>query len=131
MCDSLMEGDSFQHVFSGDPPVVHVVSQIFWVSLEQFSEVSVHHSLEERWHVHQAKIHDLRDESSILCFEHRFVLVLLCNSDIIISPLYVELREEGFISQILKRFPDIRERVVIPDCLFVDLSVVHDNTLFF
>ena len=86
-----MEGDSFQCAFSGDPPVVHIIAQILWVSLKELVEISVHHLLEEGQRVHQAKIHDLWDESPVFCLERHFILIFLCNSDVVVPPSDVKL----------------------------------------
>ena len=129
MRNSSVKGGSFRRALGGNPPVVHVISQVLEVSLKELAEVSVHHSLEEGWRVHQAKIHDLRDESPVFCFKHHLVLVFFCNSDVVVSPSYVELREESLISQVLERFPNIWERVVVPDRPLVDFSIVHNDAL--
>ena len=98
--------------------------------MEELAEVSVHHPLEEGRCIHQAKIHDLRDESLILCFKCCLVLVFLCDLDVVVSPSYVEFREEGLIPQVFKRFSNIREWVVVLDCPLVDFSIVHNDALF-
>ena len=85
-----MEGNPFWCVLRGDPPVIHIIAQILWILLKELPEVSVHHPLEEGRHVHQAKIHDLRDKSPVFCLERRLVLIFFCNSDVVVSPAYVK-----------------------------------------
>ena len=47
MRDFSVQGCSLRSVVYGYLPIVHVVSKIFQVSLEQFSEVAMHHPLKE------------------------------------------------------------------------------------
>ena len=67
----------------------------------------MHHPLKERGCVLETKVHDLWDEGSVLCFKSRFVLVLLCDSDVVVSPTDIELGEERLVSQILQSLSDI------------------------
>ena len=52
MHDFSMEDSSFWCAICGDLSVIHIVSQVLWVPLKEFTEVIVHHLLKERQHVH-------------------------------------------------------------------------------
>ena len=67
----------------------------------------VHHPLKERRCIFETEVHDLWDERSVLCFKSRFVLVLLCDSDVVIPPANIKLGEERLVSQILQSLSDV------------------------
>ena len=67
---------------------------------------------------------------SILGFKRCFILVFLRNPDAALSPPDVKLREKCFIPQVFEGLSKIGERVIVPDCPLVNLTVVHDDMLF-
>jgi hypothetical protein len=54
----------------------------------------MHSSLEERWGIGEAKVHDARDIGALWGFERSFVLVFFRDTDIVVTPADVKLREE-------------------------------------
>ena len=91
----------------------------------------MHHSLKERRRVFKAEVHYLRNEHPMLHLKRRFVLVFLCDSNIIISPADIKLGEERLVPQILQGLLDIWQGVVVTYRPFVYFAVVHDDVFFF
>ena len=78
-------------VGGGNPPVIHVIAQLLRVLLEKVGEVVMHSSLEEWWGICKPKIHDARNIGAKGGFESSLMLIFFCNSDIVISPMYIKL----------------------------------------
>ncbi len=117
-------------VAGGDEDVVHVDEQFGRVAHFHFSEHAVHGALEGRGGVGQSKEHYSRFEQPFGCFESGFPFVSLLNSDVIVSPLYVELGEEGSSLELLQDRFYQGEGVVVVDRLLVQLLVVLDRSEF-
>src|ERR1700677_2078563 len=75
------------HVDSNDRSSDGVLCDDIFVNL-------IHHRLEGRWRVTEAKEHDCGLEESILCFECRLMFVSFFDSDVVISPTHIEFGED-------------------------------------
>jgi len=69
-------------------------------------------------------------EQPLGCFEGGFPFVSFFNSDVVVSPVYVEFGEEGSSLKLFQDRLDQGERVVVADCLFVQFPVVLDGSEF-
>ncbi len=72
----------------------------------------------------------MRFEQSFGCFEGGFPFVPFLDSDVIVSPPYVELGEEGSSLELLQDRFYQGEGVIVVDCLLVQFSVVLDGPEF-
>ena len=63
-------------------------------SIDKVSEDVVHYRLERRGRVCQSKEHDCWFEQSLVHSESHFPFISLFDSDVVVSPLYVQLRED-------------------------------------
>ena len=84
-----------------------------------FSKHSVHRSLEGGGGVGQPKEHDSWFEQSCWGFESGLPFVAFLDSDVVVSPPYVELGEERLTLELLQDCFNQGERVIVTDCLFV------------
>ena len=62
--------------------------------VDEVSEDVVHYQLERRWRICQSKEHDCWLEQSSVHSEGHFPFVSLFDSYVVVSPLYVKLRED-------------------------------------
>ena len=60
----------------------------------------MHYPLEEGWRIRQAKVHNLRNIGAEVGFEGCLVFVLFLQTDIIVSPSYIEFRKEALSPEI-------------------------------
>jgi hypothetical protein len=82
-------------VCGGHPPVIHVLIDIARIFIQNGSKVSMHGPLKESRGVAQSKVHHSGMVRSKAGFYRSFVLILWCDSDIIVAPLDVHFGEEG------------------------------------
>ena len=75
-----------------DDDVVDVDGEL--PGVDEVSEDVVHYQLERRGRICQSKKHDCWFEQSSVRLECRFPFVSLFDSDVIVSPSYVKLRED-------------------------------------
>jgi hypothetical protein len=94
MGDLGVEMSSFLVTSCCNPPVIHVITNVFWVLLEEGLEVLVHGLLEEGWRIGEPKVHNAWDVHSKLHFDCGLVLILFSYSDIVVPHAYVKLQEE-------------------------------------
>ena len=91
----------------------------------------MHHSLKEWRRIFKAKVHYLWNERSMFSFECCLILVFLCNSNIVVSSVNIELGEKCLVPQIFQGFSNIRQGVVVAYRPLIDFAVVHDDAFFF
>jgi hypothetical protein len=89
------------------------------------------YSLEMRWRICEPKVHYSGDVGPKGGFECGFVLIFLCNADVFVSPSDVELREQLLAYEQLQDGADVHHCIIVPDSVFVDLSVVLRLTFSF
>jgi hypothetical protein len=80
-------------VFCVDGHIVHVHSKVSARDLR--SEQGVHHGLEGRWRIGEAKEHHSGFEQSFISGKSHLPLVPLLYFDCIVAPLDIDLGEEG------------------------------------
>jgi len=80
--------------------------------------------------VGQSEEHDPWFEQSCRGFEGGFPFVAFFDSDIVVSPPYIELGEERSTLELFQDCFDQGERVVIADRLFIQLPVILDGSQF-
>ena len=51
----------------------------------------MHGSLEERWGIGEAEVHDAWDVGALWGFERSFVLVFFCDADVVVAPADIKL----------------------------------------
>ena len=93
MHDLLVQFDALFSIRGSNPPIIHIISEVVWVLLQQGVEVTMHGALEERGCVCQSEIHDLRNVGSFRGLEGHLVLILLLDANVVVTPSNVELRE--------------------------------------
>src|SRR5712675_1706828 len=90
----------------------------------------VHHHLKGGWGVGQSKEHDRWFEQPFVSDEGCFPLVSLSDTNIIVSPSYVELSKQGSSAGLIYELGNQREWVRISNGPLVQTSVVLDGSEF-
>jgi hypothetical protein len=75
-----------------DKDIIHIDSDVSLV--DQFSENEIHHRLEGGGCVCETEEHDHGFEEASIGFKGRFPLIIVTNTNVVISPANVQLREE-------------------------------------
>ena len=121
------EADFVVQVFEGvsaDGKIVHVDNKPPFSDI--VCEVEIHKCLEHRRRSTKSKKHHHWFKQSQGSDEGGFPLVALLNSNIVISPLYIELSEMGKLSEVGDEVGDKREGIHIFDGMFIEISVILD-----
>src|ERR1700677_2121549 len=84
----------------------------------------VHHRLECGGRVAKAKKHDGGLEKPITCFEGRLVFVTLFDTDVIITPTYVQFGEYGRAPKVGEEVRNEGEGILVANSMLVKTSVV-------
>ena len=79
----------------------------------------MHGALEEWGCICQSEVHDSRNIDSFRGLKGRLVLVFLLDADIVVSPSDIEFREQAFAMQSLQGRLDVRQRIVVSDCVLI------------
>jgi len=84
----------------------------------------VHHCLKGCRRIGEAEVHDCWFKQPVFCFESCFVFVAFSNSDVVISPSYVQFGVDVRIAQILYEVRDKGEWILVMHSEGIDLSIV-------
>src|SRR6266702_3666439 len=90
----------------------------------------VHHRLESRWGVGETEIHHGRFKKPVSGFEGCLVFVPFADTDVIVSPSYIEFCVDVCVAQIAYKIGDEGKGVLIADCYCIDLSIVLNRSEF-
>jgi len=88
-----VQGSAFYVICCCNPLVIHILAHILSVSLQEWSKVTLHGSLEEGWHVAHSEVHYFQNIGSMACLNGRLVLIFFCKLDIVISVSNVKFGE--------------------------------------
>jgi hypothetical protein len=130
MDDLFMSFSPFFVFCCGDPPIVHVITQLIQIFLKEDGEISMHNSLEEGRCVAETEVHDIGHICSKRHFESRLVSILLGNANIIVPPSNIKLGEQPFSMKPFQSCLYVWERVVVSDSMLVNLPIIHYDALF-
>ena len=109
-----------------DGKIVHIDRH---PSLGDFSaEDHIHHHLKGGRGIGQSKEHDCRFEEPFWGKERRFPFVSLFDTDIVVSPTYIEFSEEGATGKAVNGLGNEGRHVAVLLSPSVDGSVVLDRT---
>ena len=114
-----------------DKDIIHVNGDIAFV--DKFAKEVIHHGLEGRGSIREAKEHDHRFKETAICFECGLPLVAVAHADIVISPSDIQLRKERRPAAVHPResvheLADERERGGVANGERVQSSVVLDGS---
>lgn len=105
-----------------DQDVIHIDGHLS--SCNQICKDRVHKRLEGSGRIGEAEVHNTRLKQSSVHNEHCLLLVCFLNSDIIISPPDVKLREDFCLHQAVNDIGSERQQVAIFDRDGVELPVI-------
>src|SRR5713101_1853083 len=116
------------HHFGGNEDVVHIDEYKSCVNeiLEEF----IHHRLESCRRVGKTKEHHQGFKHSFVHLEGSFPFITFLDSNIILSPSYIELGEDLHILQFINDIRNKRKWVLVFDGDSAELSVVLHQTQF-
>ena len=89
-------------------------------------EIEIHKCLECRRGTTESKKHYRWFEQPQRGNESGLPLIALLNSDVVISPSYVEFGKEGKLAKVVDEVGDKRQGVCVLDCMFVKIAIVLD-----
>jgi hypothetical protein len=90
------------------------------------SEDVVHHGLKGCWRICESKEHNRWFEQSFARFKGCLPFVSLFDTDVVVSPSYVEFGEQFLSGEVVDQFSDERKWVFIGDSPLVQSSIVLD-----
>ncbi len=93
---------------------------------DEVMEDVVHHPLERGRGVCEPKEHDGGFEEASVCVEGSLFFIPFSDSDIVVSPTDIELREVFGAVKFVDKFRDEGERVSVLDCHLVQFAIVLD-----
>jgi hypothetical protein len=93
------------------------------MNFQQVQEL-VHDALKGGRCIALAEVHDFGLKEPFFCFEGGFPLVPFFDVDVVVSPSYVKLSEQGVALQLTCDAFDVWEWICITDCPGVDRSIV-------
>lgn len=94
---------------------------------DEIREYGVHEGLESSGGVGETEEHDLRFEETLVGGESSFPFIAFLDSDVVVTPSYVELGEVARSLQSVDDVSDQGEWVAILDCVLVETSIVLDK----
>ena len=113
---------------SANGEVVHVDDKPSF--LDVVSEIEIHKCLECRWGTTESKKHYRWFEQPQRRNESSLPLIAFFDSNVVISPSYVEFGKEGKLVEIVDEIGDKRQGVCILYCMFVEIAIVLDQLKF-
>jgi hypothetical protein len=125
----MYHGDMYVFLFEerGNGDVVHVIlsflPSIF--SIPWFKD-GIHEPLERCRGVAHAEKHDEHLKKAPPCFERCLPPVFIADSDIIVSPSYVEFAKKFHPLEVLDTFREVGERGYVFSCNGIEGSIVYD-----
>src|SRR6267378_2258060 len=94
----------------------------------QVPEDMVHHRLERAGRISQSEEHDKRFEEAVFRFKGSFFFVSRFDSNVIITPADVELREDVGVLHLTNQVWYERQWIPVADRMFVQLAVILDGS---
>jgi hypothetical protein len=94
---------------------------------DEILEYFVHHGLEGSWTVGEAKVHDQWFEEISICSECGLPLIAILNTDIIVSPSYIEFGEVSCALESMYEIINEGEGVLILSCDDNECLIVLDK----
>src|SRR5882762_9419281 len=110
---------------SGDQDIIHIDED--GTSENEVFEQLIHHGLERGGGIHKAEKHYEWFEHSAIGFERGFPLISGTDTNIVISPSNIELREDSGGLEFIDDVGNQRERILIFNRERVQLTVVLDQ----
>jgi hypothetical protein len=106
----------------GNKNVIHIDNDVS--GSDFFPEDGVHHCLKGGKGISEAKEHDQRLKKSSVGFECGFPFVTFFHSDIVVSPLDIELGKPLFSNKLANKFLNKRKGIVIAYGVVIEYVIV-------